>query len=171
GGARGGSATCVRGSSPPCTRAPPVAVKQMNGSSSSQQSCTARTKRSPTTDPIEPPRKPNSNAATTIGTAFTEPCITTRASVSPVAFSASSRRSLYLRLSLNLSGSIGTTSLASSALPSPSRKRSRRWRAERRLWKPHLGQTCRLFSRSVKYSTASHEGHLLHRPSGTAFFC
>jgi hypothetical protein len=33
---------------------------------------------------------------------------------------------------------------------SGSRKRSRRWRAVRRLWNPHFGHTCRLFSRSVK---------------------
>ncbi len=164
-------AICMSDSSPSCMRAPPVAVKHRNGSPSSQQSCTARTNRSPTTEPIEPPRKPNSKAAATTGTDLTAPCITTSASVSPVSFSASSRRSLYLRLSLNLSGSIGTTSEASSARPSGSRKRSSRWRAESRLWKPHFGHTWRLFSRSVKYSTASHDGHLLHRPSGTAFFC
>ena len=48
-------------------RAPPVAVKQMKGSDSSQQTCTARTNLSPTTEPMEPPRKPNSNAAATTG--------------------------------------------------------------------------------------------------------
>src|SRR5450631_657601 len=126
-------AICMSDRSPSCMRAPPVAVKQMKGNSSSQQACTARTKRSPTTEPIDPPRKPNSNAAAMSGTFLTDPCITTSASVSPVSFSASSSRSLYLRLSLNLSGSSGTTSDASSARPSESRKRSRRWRADRRL--------------------------------------
>ena len=127
-----------------------MAVKQTKGSPSSQHICTARTKRSPTTEPIEPARKPNSKAAATRGTFFTEPSITTSASVSPVFLTASSTRSVYLRVSLNLSGSTGTTSEANSARPSGSRKRSRRWRAESRLWKLHFGQTWRLFSRSVK---------------------
>src|SRR3569623_557945 len=30
----------------------------------------------------------------------------------------------------------------------------------------HLGQTRRLVSRSVRYSTASHDGHFTHKPSG-----
>ena len=54
-------AICMSERRPSCMRAPPVAVKQMKGKPSSQQACTARTKRSPTTEPIEPPRKPNSN--------------------------------------------------------------------------------------------------------------
>src|SRR5215831_9796155 len=44
-----------------------------------------------------------------------------------------------------------------------------RSRALTRPWCPHFGQTLRFFSRSVRYSTASHAGHLTHRPSGTAF--
>src|SRR5207249_10418449 len=36
-----------------------------------------------------------------------------------------------------------------------------------RVWKPHFGHTIRFFSRSVRYSTASHDTHLIHRPSGT----
>src|SRR5690349_12306313 len=61
-------AICMSERSPSCMRAPPVAVKHTKGSSSSQEACTARTKRSPTTEPMEPPRKPNSNAAATTGT-------------------------------------------------------------------------------------------------------
>ena len=48
-------------------RAPPVAVKQTNGSFCSIAVCTPRTKRSPTTEPIEPPMKSNSKQATTTG--------------------------------------------------------------------------------------------------------
>mgnify|MGYP003487827418 CR=1 FL=1 len=91
-------------------RAPPVAVKQMKGTFCSMAVCTPRTKRSPTTLPIEPPMKSNSNAAATTLIECTAPPITTRASVSPEFSSASFRRSGYLRLSLNLSGSTGITS-------------------------------------------------------------
>src|SRR5438094_9490845 len=35
-----------------------------------------------------------------------------------------------------------------------------------RMWWLHFGQTCRFDSRSERYSTASHDGHLTHRPSG-----
>ena len=93
--------------------------------------------------------KPNSNAAATSGTFFTAPCSTTSASDSPVSFSASSSRSGYLRESRNLSASTGVTSTPISYLPSGSRKRSSRSRAEMRLWWPHFGQTFAFFSRSV----------------------
>ena len=49
-------AICISESRPSCMRAPPLAVKQTNGSFCSRQTCTPRTKRSPTTEPIEPPR-------------------------------------------------------------------------------------------------------------------
>ena len=93
-------------------RAPPVAVKQTNGRLWSSAACTPRTKRSPTTEPIEPPMNSNSKAAATSGTFFIAPCITTSASVSPVSFSASSRRSGYLRESRNFRVSTGVTSVA-----------------------------------------------------------
>ena len=104
-------------------RAPPVAVKQTNGTFCSSAACTPRTKRSPTTEPIEPPMKSNSNAATTTGTLITAPCITTSASVSSVFFLASFRRSEYFVLSLNLSVSTGSTSGRSRSGP---RRRGRR---------------------------------------------
>ena len=75
-------------------RAPPLAVMQTKGSRCSRQTCTPRTKRSPTTEPIEPPRKPNSNAAATSGMVLMLPCITTSASSSAVSLRASSRRSV-----------------------------------------------------------------------------
>ena len=95
-------------------RAPPVAVKQMNGVFWSIAASTPRTKRSPTTEPIEPPMNSNSKAAATIGSVWTAPPITTSASVSPVDSIACFRRSGYFLLSLNFSGSTGTTSCASS---------------------------------------------------------
>src|SRR5207247_10720574 len=44
-----------------------------------------------------------------------------------------------------------------------------RSRALMRPWWPHFGQTLRFFSRSVRYSTASHAGHLTQSPSGIDF--
>ena len=58
-------AICMSDSSPSCMRAPPDAVTHTNGSFCSIATCTPRTKRSPTTEPIEPPMKSNSNAAAT----------------------------------------------------------------------------------------------------------
>ena len=92
-------------------RAPPVAVKQMKGTFCSIAVSTPRTKRSPTTEPIEPPMKSNSKQAATTGMrrAPRRPS-TTSASVSPVASSASFSRSGYFLLSLNFSASTGSTS-------------------------------------------------------------
>ena len=103
-------AICRRLSKPSCMRAPPVAVKLMKGTFCSMAVCTPRTKRSPTTEPIEPPMKSNSKHAATQGTLITAPPITTRASVSPVDSSADFKRSGYFLLSRNLSGSTGSTS-------------------------------------------------------------
>ena len=91
-------------------RAPPVAVKQTKGTFCSTAVSTPRTKRSPTTEPIEPPMNSNSKQAATSGTLITAPPITTSASVSPVASSASFSRSGYFLLSLNFSASTGSTS-------------------------------------------------------------
>src|SRR5438128_979016 len=44
-----------------------------------------------------------------------------------------------------------------------------RSRALMRPWWPHFGHTLRFFSRSVRYSTASHAGHLTQSPSGIDF--
>ncbi len=85
---------CISDSKPSCMRAPPLAVKHTSGSFCSRQACTPRTKRSPTTEPIEPPRNLNSNAATTSAMVLMLPCITTNASSSAVSFLASSRRSV-----------------------------------------------------------------------------
>ena len=54
---------------------------------------TARLKRSPTTEPMEPPRNLNSNAQATIGSPSSVPAMAISASRSPVAFCAAARRS------------------------------------------------------------------------------
>ena len=80
---------------PSCMRAPPDAEMQTNGTRFSYATRTPRTKRSPTTEPIEPPMKSNSKQASTSGTLLMLPCITTSASVSPVSSSAAASRSGY----------------------------------------------------------------------------
>ncbi len=145
-------------------RAPPLEEKHTSGRRCSMQCSAARTKRSPTTEPIEPPRNRNSNAQATTSRPSSVPAMTTSASRSPVCFCAPARRSRYFLLSRNLSGSSGSTSIASSCCDSGSRKRVSRSRAPMRMWCLHFGQTCRLRSSSARYSTASQAGHLIHRP-------
>ncbi|MNR13728.1 hypothetical protein D3C85_1301540 [compost metagenome] len=101
----------------------------MNGARASTAACTPRTKRSPTTEPIEPPMKRNSKAATTAGMLWILPCITTSASSSPVLSAAATRRSGYFLLSLNFRMSIGLTSAPISRRPSASSSMSSRSRA------------------------------------------
>ena len=91
-------------------RAPPVAVMQMKGTFCSSATWAPRTKRSPTTEPIEPPMNSNSKQATTTGRLMIEPPCTISASVSPVASIASFRRSGYFLLSLNFRVSTGSAS-------------------------------------------------------------
>jgi len=74
-------------------RAPPLELKQTSGMRKRMQCSAASTNRSPTTDPIEPPMKANSNAAATISCPFSVPAITTSASRSPVSFCDAARRS------------------------------------------------------------------------------
>ena len=61
----------------------------------------------------------------------------------------SAMRSGYLRESLNLRVSTGSTSAPISKRPSASSSASSRGRAASRSWCPHFGQTLRFFSRSV----------------------
>ena len=81
-----------------------------NGVFCSIAASTPRTKRSPTTEPIEPPMKSNSKQATTTGTVMMAPPITTIASVSPVTSTPALSRSAYFLLSLNLRVSTGSNS-------------------------------------------------------------
>ena len=77
---------------PSCIRAPPDAAKQIKGCLSLMACSAACTKRSPTTVPIEPPIKSNSKAHVITGMPLSTPCMTTKASVSPVFFCASAIR-------------------------------------------------------------------------------
>src|SRR3569623_256769 len=162
-------AICISEYSASCMRAPPLAEKHTSGILYSRQASAARTKRSPTTAPIEPPMKANSKAQATSGTPLTWPCITINASRSPVLFCACSNRSRYFLLSRNLSTSWGSTSSPISSRGSRSRNVSRRRRAPMRMWWLHLGHTSRLRSNSERYRTAVHDSHLVHSPSGIDF--
>src|SRR5581483_481469 len=77
--------------------------------------------------------------------------------------------SVYLRLSLNVSGSVARTLGAISTLGSGSRKWLSRARAPMMRCAPHLGQTSRVRSSSARYSTDWQLSHFIHRPSGTLF--
>ena len=101
-------AICISDSRPSCMRAPPEAVTQMNGTFCSMAACAPRTKRSPTTEPMEPAMNSNSKQATTTGRVCMAPPMTTSASVSPVCAMASCRRSGYFLVSLNFRLSTGS---------------------------------------------------------------
>ena len=126
-------AICISDNKASCIRAPPLAEKHTSGTLWSRLALTARTKRSPTTEPMEPPMYLNSKAAATSGTPSTCPRTTTMASVSPVAFCACFMRSTYFLLSLNFKGSAGCSSAPISSRGSGSRNRSRRLLAPMRM--------------------------------------
>jgi len=125
-------AICMREKRPSCIRAPPLAEMQMKGFLPLMAASTPRTKRSPTTEPMEPPMKRNSNAATTTGRPSMRPSMTRSASSSWVFLLASTRRSVYFLLSLNLRESTGLTLLPISCRPSSSSNISKRCRAPMR---------------------------------------
>ncbi len=141
---------CSSDSSPSCMRAPPLDEKQISGRPLARQCSAPRVKRSPTTEPIEPPRKRNSNAQATTSMPCSAPAITIIASFSPTVFCAAVRRSRYFLLSRNLSGSSGSTSSASSRPVPSSRKPMSRSRPSMRMWWLHFGHTCRLRSSSAR---------------------
>ncbi|MDT4823330.1 hypothetical protein FQZ97_565540 [compost metagenome] len=163
-------AICIREIRASCMRAPPEAEKQTSGQRCSRATLAARTKRSPTMAPMEPPMKENSKAQATIGILCRVPRMAIRASFSPVSFCAAARRSLYFLLSRNFRRSTGSRSAPISSRPSGSRKMFSRARASIRMWWLHFGQTSSVFSSSGLYSTASQDGHLCQRPSGTELF-
>src|SRR5579884_226311 len=160
-------AICISENRPSCMRAPPLAQKQTSGARSASACSAARVNFSPTTEPIEPPMKANSNAQATSGRPLSCPCMATSASFSPVSRCAAARRSLYFFESRNLSASTGSSSANSSSLVSGSNSAASRRRAPIGRWKPHFGHTSRLRSSSGRYSTAPQPSHFSHRPSGT----
>jgi hypothetical protein len=86
-------AICMSEYRPSCMRAPPVAAKHTSGMPCSRQRSAASVKRSPTTEPIDPPMKPNSNAQAQSSRPSRRPSIATSASFSPVCFCAARMRS------------------------------------------------------------------------------
>ena len=107
-------AICIKDNMPSCIRAPPEAAKQIKGCLSAMAFSAACTKRSPTTVPIEPPMKSNSKAQAIKGIPLSKPCITTKASVSPVLVCASLIRAGYGFESTNFNGSLALNSCPNS---------------------------------------------------------
>src|SRR5690606_13944911 len=160
-------AICISENRLSCMRAPPLALKQTSGAPSSIARSAARAKRSPTTEPIEPPMKAKSKAQATIGRVARVPSRATSASRSPLDFCAALIRSAYFFWSLNLSTSVGP-SAAPISVPVPgSRNAASRARARIGMWWLHFGQTSRFSSSSGRYSTEPHLSHFSHSPSGT----
>ena len=148
-------------------RAPPEAEKHTSGQPSSSARSPAMAKRSPTTEPIDPPMNAKSNAQATSGRCPSVPSIAISASRSPLDFCAALIRSEYFFWSLNLSTSVGPSAAPSSRVESGSNSASSRTRARIGMWCPHFGQTSRFSSSSGRYRTAPHLSHFSHSPSGT----
>src|SRR3546814_1592329 len=94
-------------------RAPPVAEKHTSGDPISSARSAASAKRSPTTEPIDPPMKAKSKAQATSGCPLSVPCIAISASRSPLDFCAALIRSEYFFWSLNFRSEEHTSELQS----------------------------------------------------------
>ncbi len=131
---------CINEFTPSCIRAPPEAATQTNG----QLSATARripcTKRSPTTEPIEPPISGIQTRQRR--RAGRSSCLSSppKHHLPRSACVPHSNDRIFLP-SLNFKGSVGLTFPATSSLPSSSKSRFRRCRADNGLWWLHFGQT------------------------------
>jgi hypothetical protein len=77
-------AICISENRPSCMRAPPLAEKQTSGRAVRERGSAARAKRSPTTEPIEPPMNAKSKAQATSGGPSAGRAIAISASFSPV---------------------------------------------------------------------------------------
>jgi hypothetical protein len=147
-------------------RAPPVAAKQTNGTFCSRR-VDAATKRSPTTEPIEPPMNSNSKQAAPPACSSPSPPITTSASVSPVASSASGEALGYFLLSLNFSGIDRHHLLADLEAALGVEQASSRARAPMRWWCVALRADVEVLLEVGLVEHRSQAGHLTHSPSGT----
>src|SRR5439155_1504831 len=99
-------AICIRDRMPSCMRAPPDAETITTGRCLSMASSIARVSFSPTTEPMLPPRKPNSKAARTAGCPPMRAMPQTTASSVEVFWTAARTRSRYFLVSLKVSGSV-----------------------------------------------------------------
>ncbi len=98
-------AICISARMFSCMRAPPEAATDTNGTPWATARSAAIANFSPTTLPIEPPRKLKSITASTAERPPIMAVPTTLASPRPVASSAAARRSMYGFRSMNASGS------------------------------------------------------------------
>src|SRR5690606_19848948 len=132
-------AICISENRLSCIRAPPLAEKQTRGAPISQARSAASAKRSPTTEPIDPPMNAKSNAQATIGRPASAPSIATSASRSPLDFCAALIRSEYFFWSLNFSTSTGPRPAPISVPVPSSRNAASLARARIFMWWPHFG--------------------------------
>jgi hypothetical protein len=99
-------AICISDRIPSCIRAPPDADTIRTGRCLSMASSIARVSFSPTTEPMLPPRNPNSKTASTVGCPPIEAIPQITASSVEVFCTAARTRSRYFLVSLKVSGSV-----------------------------------------------------------------
>ena len=122
-------------------RAPPEDDTATSGTPRAAAASQARENFSPVTEPIEPPMKPKSIAASSTGWASISACPITIASPSPVFSSASASRSVYGFRSKKPSGSSERSSADSSTNEPSSASEAIRARTLIGKWWPHCVQT------------------------------
>ena len=167
-------AICMSESAPSCMRAPPDDETMINGAFEASAASAASAIRSPTTTPMEPPRKEKSRIAKTIGLP---------ASVALPARQASAVGPDFARVRFNFAsyGSVPSENRSTSEgwRSSPigwndpaSSSRSMRRFASIRMWCPQSGQTFAfsviVFEKAI-FPHASF-AHFVHRPAGISFF-
>ena len=125
-------AICMSERIPSCMRAPPEAETMTTGTCLSIASSIARASFSPTTEPMLPPRKPNSNAQSTLGRPPIRASPVTTASSVRVFWAAARTRSRYFFVSLKPSGSVVSRFVSRSSKEPGSASSAIRSRAEMR---------------------------------------
>jgi hypothetical protein len=125
-------AICMSERIPSCIRAPPDAETMTTGRCLSMASSIARVSFSPTTDPMLPPRNPNSNTHSTAGRPPMRATPVTIASSDFVFSTAARSRSRYFLVSLKPSGSVDSRVRSRSSKVPGSARSAMRSRAETR---------------------------------------
>ncbi len=108
-------AICISERMPSCILAPPDAETMTTGRCLSMASSIARASFSPTTEPMLPPRKPNSKTASTVGCPPIDAMPQMTASSVEVFWAAARTRSRYFLVSLNASGSVVASAVSRSS--------------------------------------------------------
>src|SRR5437867_6767428 len=151
-------------------RAPPLVEIMMTGSSFSVPLSIRRVSFSPTTEPIEPPRKLKSITPSATRCSPILPMPVTTASFRPVAFWCSLSLALYDATPLNPKTSTLPRLSSISWKVQVSTNECMRSRERIGKWCWQLRQTFRFSSNSLSKTIVLHLGHFVHNPSGMSRF-